>query len=57
VKQVEVGPNYKDYRIVTSGLEPGDIVVLEGLQKVRPGMVINPQLTTYESRYTGEINK
>jgi len=57
VKQVEVGPVYKDYRIITSGLEKGDIVVLEGLQMVKPGMVINPQLTEYESRYSGEINK
>ena len=57
VKQVEVGPTYKDYRVIIGGLEKGDRVVLEGIQKVRQGMVINPQLTTYESNYTGAINK
>ncbi len=28
--------------IVQQGLKPGDRVVVEGLQKVRPGMVVNP---------------
>lgn len=57
VKQVEVGPVYKDYHVITGGLEKGDRIVLEGIQKVRPGMLVNPQLTTFESRYSGEINK
>jgi len=57
VKQVEVGPIYKDFHVINSGLEMGDKIVLEGIQKVRPGMVVNPQLTTYESKYSGEINK
>jgi membrane fusion protein (multidrug efflux system) len=57
VKQIEVGPAYKDFMVIASGLEKGDRIVLEGIQKVRPGMVVDPQLTTYESRYSGEINK
>jgi membrane fusion protein (multidrug efflux system) len=57
VKQVEVGPVYKDFQVIASGLEKGDRIVLEGIQKVKPGMTINPKLTNYESRYSGEINK
>jgi membrane fusion protein (multidrug efflux system) len=57
IKPVEVGAVYKDYRIVTSGLEPSDRAVLEGIQKVRPGMVIDPQPTTYESQYSTKIIK
>jgi membrane fusion protein (multidrug efflux system) len=57
VKNVEVGSVYKDYRIVTSGLEASDRIVLEGIQKARPGMVIEPQLTTYQSQYSTEIKK
>jgi membrane fusion protein (multidrug efflux system) len=30
--------------IVTQGLKPGDRVIVEGVQKVRPGAVVNPQL-------------
>jgi membrane fusion protein (multidrug efflux system) len=29
--------------IVEQGLKPGDRVIVEGLQKARPGMVVNPQ--------------
>ena len=57
VKQVEVGPVYKDFQVINSGLEMSDQIVLEGIQKVRPGMVVNPQLTNFESKYSGEINK
>jgi membrane fusion protein (multidrug efflux system) len=28
--------------IVTSGLKAGDKVILEGLQKIQPGMVVKP---------------
>jgi membrane fusion protein, multidrug efflux system len=51
-----VGPNNKvesqpivtaervgDAWIVTQGLKPGDRVIVEGLLRVRPGMVVNPQ--------------
>jgi hypothetical protein len=32
------------YLTVTSGLEPGEKVVYEGLQKVRGGAKVNPEL-------------
>ena len=56
-KTVEVGPVYQDYWIIKSGIEPSDRVVLEGVQKVRGGMKVSPQLTTYKSEYSTELNK
>jgi membrane fusion protein (multidrug efflux system) len=29
--------------IVEQGLKPGDRVIIEGVQKARPGSVVNPQ--------------
>jgi membrane fusion protein (multidrug efflux system) len=29
--------------IIDEGLKPGERVVAEGIQKVRPGMVVNPK--------------
>jgi membrane fusion protein (multidrug efflux system) len=28
--------------LVTDGIRPGELVIVEGLQKVRPGAVVNP---------------
>jgi multidrug efflux system membrane fusion protein len=37
-RAVEIGPLVGGLRVVTSGLEAGDVVVVNGLQRVRPGM-------------------
>ena len=37
IRQVEMGPRIDDDWIVDSGLEPGERVALEGLQRLRPG--------------------
>jgi multidrug efflux pump subunit AcrA (membrane-fusion protein) len=29
--------------VISDGLKPGDLVVVEGTQKVRPGMLVNPK--------------
>jgi membrane fusion protein (multidrug efflux system) len=41
-RAVKVGVTVGNFRIVKSGLKVGDKIVYEGLQKVRPGMPINP---------------
>jgi len=33
-----VGPNW----LVTKGLQPGERVVIEGLQRIQPGMTVRP---------------
>ncbi|MBE0638569.1 MAG: efflux RND transporter periplasmic adaptor subunit [Bacteroidales bacterium] len=50
LRQVEVGPTFNDFRVIKSGVEVNDKVVLEGLQKVRGGMVVNPKITEYQSK-------
>ena len=37
-------------RIVESGLKPGERIVVNGLQRVRPGAVVQPQVVTMEAR-------
>lgn len=43
-KVIEIDGRYKNYWIVKSGLQRGDLVVKEGLQKIRPDSRINPSL-------------
>ncbi len=40
-RTVEVGRAYQHQWIITKGLKKGDRVIYQGLQKVRPGMVVN----------------
>jgi multidrug efflux system membrane fusion protein len=43
-RQVTLGVSVEGLRIVESGLNAGDRIVVNGLQRVRPGAVVNPQL-------------
>ncbi|OIQ38892.1 MAG: hypothetical protein BM563_05140 [Bacteroidetes bacterium MedPE-SWsnd-G1] len=47
--QVETGASIPGYTIITKGVKAGDKVVLEGLQKARPGMVVIPEVTIVEN--------
>ncbi len=40
MRQVQVGPRVGDEWIVESGLEPGERVAIDGLQRMRPGMQV-----------------
>lgn len=42
-RPVELGALHDGLRVVSSGLSPGDRVIIEGLQRVRPGMVVSPK--------------
>ena len=42
IRTVKIGEAFGSDRIVTEGLNPGERVVAEGIQKVRPGMQVNP---------------
>lgn len=39
---IRTGPAIGDKWLVTAGLQPGDQVIVEGLQRLRPGTVIKP---------------
>jgi len=43
-REVTLGANVDGLRIVTTGLKPGERVVVNGLQRVRPGALIAPQM-------------
>ncbi|WP_077046688.1 multidrug efflux RND transporter periplasmic adaptor subunit MexE [Pseudomonas sp. KK4] len=42
-RSVELGPKLEGLRIVRSGLQKEDRIVINGLQRVRPGAVVAPQ--------------
>jgi hypothetical protein len=39
-------------RIVREGLKPGDVIVVNGAQRVHPGIVVNPQKVTMQGDAT-----
>jgi membrane fusion protein (multidrug efflux system) len=39
---IEVGPAVGSSWLVTKGLQPGDRVIVEGLQRIQPGMTVRP---------------
>jgi len=45
-KYVTLGPLVDGLRVVNSGLEGGDRVVVNGLMRARPGIKVTPELTT-----------
>jgi len=44
MREVALGPAKDLDVVIESGLEGGESVIVEGLQKVRPGMVVNPTM-------------
>ncbi len=42
VKEITLGPKSGDDVVVESGLDAGETVIVEGIQKVRPGMTVEP---------------
>jgi RND family efflux transporter MFP subunit len=43
IQTVDVGEKFGTQWIIEKGLKPGERVVVEGVQKVRPGMLVNPK--------------
>ena len=41
---VKLGPLVDGLRVVREGLKVNDVIVVKGLQQVRPGMPVTPQL-------------
>src|SRR5215468_1426874 len=53
VRTVKVGERVGTMWVISEGLHPGERVVVEGLQKVRPGMAVHPTPFVAEPRKTG----
>jgi RND family efflux transporter MFP subunit len=50
IRAVKVGDRVATQWIIADGLKPGERVVAEGVQKVRPGMPVNPKPFTAENK-------
>jgi len=42
-RKVVEGSSYKQQRVINDGLKHGERVIIEGVQKVRPGMAVKPE--------------
>lgn len=47
-REVTLGANVNGLRIVTSGLQPQERIIVNGLQRVRPGATVDPQPVAME---------
>ena len=55
-RAVTLGPNLDGLRLVRSGLANGDLIVVNGLQRVRPGMKVEPVTVPMEAPAQGAPN-
>lgn len=53
-RQITVSEKIGDYYVVSEGLQEGDQVILEGIQKVRPEMEVIPQPTEFQSQVSSQ---
>jgi len=49
-RAIKLGPIIDGLRVVREGLQPGEVVVVNGLQRVRPGAAISPQQVAMDNR-------
>lgn len=49
-QRVQTGPLVRGLRVVREGLNAQDRIVVRGLQRIRPGVVVEPQVTTIQSQ-------
>ncbi|WER48622.1 efflux RND transporter periplasmic adaptor subunit [Cupriavidus sp. WKF15] len=42
-REVDLGPTYEGLRVIRKGLKPGESIVVNGLQRVRPGDTVAPK--------------
>jgi membrane fusion protein, multidrug efflux system len=45
-RAIKLGPIVEGLRVVREGLQPGDSIVVNGLQRVRPGAIVTPVRTS-----------
>jgi membrane fusion protein, multidrug efflux system len=49
-REVKLGPVIDDLRVVRDGLKPGEAIVVNGVQRVRPGMPVAPAETPMDPK-------
>jgi membrane fusion protein (multidrug efflux system) len=50
IRPVKAGERVDNLWVITSGLQSGDRVIVEGIQKVKEGMLVNPKLVEPEAK-------
>ncbi len=53
-RPVKLGPVVDGLRVVTDGLKPGETIVVNGLQRVRPGAPVTPERVAMGERDRGD---
>jgi multidrug efflux pump subunit AcrA (membrane-fusion protein) len=53
IRTVTVGDRVGNQWVIADGLKPGDHVVAEGVQKVRPGMQVNAKPFAFAAESKG----
>jgi multidrug efflux system membrane fusion protein len=56
-REVTLGVSVEGMRIVTSGLKAGERIVVNGLQRVRPGATIKPEMVAMDAAYAQAATK
>ncbi len=54
-RKVQVGPTIKQFWLITEGLKPGERVIYEGLQKVKEGQIVNPEVVDIKIPHLNSI--
>ncbi len=49
-REVKLGPIVDGLRVVREGVKPGELIVVNGVQRVRPGMLIAPNETQMDAK-------
>jgi hypothetical protein len=49
-RPVKLGPVTEGLRVVRDGLHQGDVIVVSGLQRVRPGAAVTPKMVSMTSQ-------
>ncbi len=56
-RTVRLGALHDGLREITAGLEPGEQVLVNGLQQVRPGVTVEPQLVDMPAQFAANTRK
>jgi multidrug efflux system membrane fusion protein len=56
-RPIETGRSVEGLRVVTSGLDTGDVVIVNGLQRVRPGVTVNATQVAMDRDAPGALER
>jgi membrane fusion protein, multidrug efflux system len=56
VAPVRVGSRVDGYRVIREGLKGDETIVINGLMRVRPGVKVDPKLTTLPETAVAQAN-